>query len=336
MLKFIVKRLLLGVVVMLGVITITFLLVHVLPSNPAAKWVGARATPEQIAQAEIELGLDKPLPVQYVNYIKDLLNLDMGRSLRTHQPVTKELANYLPATLELVLCAMILAVLIGLPMGILSAKNKDKRGDHLSRFISIGAVSLPTFWMGIFMQLIFYSWLYVLPVGGQLSQNIKIFYEIPHVTGFLIFDSIITGNWTIAADALRHIILPCITIALYPIGLVARMTRSAMLEILNEDYITAVRSYGISERRVHWRYALKNSLGATATVVTLSIGSTLVNTFLVEAIFDWPGIGSYISNAVTTLDYPAVMGVTLFSALSYVILNLISDIIIALDPRIRV
>ena len=165
---------------------------------------------------------------------------------------------------------------------------------------------------------------------------IKIFYEIPHVTGFLIFDSIITGNWTIAADALRHIILPCITIALYPIGLVARMTRSAMLEILNEDYITAVRSYGISERRVHWRYALKNSLGATATVVTLSIGSTLVNTFLVEAIFDWPGIGSYISNAVTTLDYPAVMGVTLFSALSYVILNLISDIIIALDPRIRV
>ena len=204
MLKFIVKRLLLGVVVMLGVITITFLLVHVLPSNPAAKWVGARATPEQIAQAEIELGLDKPLPVQYVNYIKDLLNLDMGRSLRTHQPVTKELANYLPATLELVLCATILAVLIGLPMGILSAKNKDKLGDHLSRFISIGAVSLPTFWMGIFMQLIFYSWLYVLPVGGQLSQNIKIFYEIPHVTGFLIFDSIITGNWTIAADALRH------------------------------------------------------------------------------------------------------------------------------------
>lgn len=336
MLKFITKRLLLGLVAMLGVVTITFALVRLLPSNPAAKWAGARATPEQIAQAEIELGLDKPLPVQYINYLKDLLHMDLGRSLRTHQPVTQELANYLPATLELVLCATVLAILIGLPMGILSAKNKNKLGDHICRFVSIGAVSLPTFWMGIFMQLIFYSWLYVLPVGGQLSQNIKIFYEIPHVTGFLIFDSIITGNWVIAADAAKHILLPCITIALYPIGLVSRMTRSAMLEILNEDYITAERSYGIGEQKIHWKYALKNSLGSTATVVTLSIGYTLVNTFLVEAIFDWPGIGNYISTAVTTLDYPAVMGVTLFSACSYVILNLISDIIIALDPRIRV
>lgn len=336
MLKFITKRLLLGLVAMLGVVTITFALVRLLPSNPAAKWAGARATPEQIAQAEIELGLDKPLPVQYVNYLKDLLHMDLGRSLRTHQPVTQELANYLPATLELVLCATVLAILVGLPMGILSAKNKNKLGDHICRFVSIGAVSLPTFWMGIFMQLIFYSWLYVLPVGGQLSQNIKIFYEIPHVTGFLIFDSIITGNWAIAADAAKHILLPCITIALYPIGLVSRMTRSAMLEILNEDYITAERSYGIGEQKIHWKYALKNSLGSTATVVTLSIGYTLVNTFLVEAIFDWPGIGNYISTAVTTLDYPAVMGVTLFSACSYVILNLISDIIIALDPRIRV
>lgn len=336
MIKFIVKRLFLGIVVMLGVITITFALTHLLPSNPAAKWAGARATPEQIAQAEIELGLDKPLPQQYVNYIKDLLHLDLGRSLRTHQPVKQELSHYLPATLELVLCATVVAVLLGVPMGILSAKNKNKLGDHISRFVSIGAVSLPTFWIGIFMQLIFYSWLDVLPIGGQLSQNIKLFYEIPDITGFLIFDCVITGNWVIAADAVKHILLPCITIALYPIGLVARMTRSAMLEILNEDYITAERSYGISESSIHWKYALKNSLGSTATVVTLSIGYTLVNTFLVEAIFDWPGIGSYISTAVTTLDYPAVMGVTLFSACSYVLLNLISDVIIALDPRIRV
>lgn len=336
MLKFIVKRLLLGIIVLLGVVTITFIMVRLLPSDPAAKWAGARATPEQIAQARIELGLDKPLPAQYVDYLRDLLHLELGYSLRTHQPVARELANYLPATLELVLCATVLAILLGLPMGILSARYKNRLIDHICRILSIGAVSLPTFWIGIFMQLVFYSWLYILPVGGQLSQSIKLFYEIPHVTGFLLLDSIVTGNWEIAADAAKHLLMPSVAIALYPIGLVTRMTRSAMLEILNEDYITAERSYGISESRIHWSYGLKNSLGSTATVVTLSIGYTLVNTFLVEAIFDWPGIGSYISTAVTTLDYPAVMGVTLFSACSYVLLNLISDIVIALDPRIRI
>ena len=336
MLKFIAKRLLLGLVVMLGVVTITFALTHLLPSDPAAKWAGARATAEQIAQAKVELGLDQPITIQYVNYLKGLLHLDFGKSLRTHMEVRTELAHYLPATLELVLCATILALLIGLPMGILSAKNKDKLGDHLSRFLSIGAVSLPTFWMGIIFQLIFYSKLNLLPIGGQLSNNIKLFYEIPHVTGFLLLDSIITGNWAVAADAASHMVLPCVTIALYPIGLVARMTRSSMLEILNEDYITSERSYGIKEWKIHCKYALKNSLGSTATVVALSVGYTLVNTFLVEAIFDWPGIGSYISTAVTTLDYPAVMGVTIFSACSYVVLNMVADIIIALDPRIRV
>lgn len=336
MAKFILKRLLLGVIVLLGVVTITFILVRVVPSNPAAQWVGPRATAEQIAQAKVQLGLDQPIYKQYVIYLNGLLHGDLGNSLRTHQPIAKELATYLPATLELVLLATVFAILVGIPMGVVSAKKKDKAADHVSRFISIGAVSLPTFWMGLFMQLIFYSWLSVLPIGGQLSQNIKIFYEIPNITGFMIFDCLITGNWVIAWDAFKHILLPCLTIALYPIGLVARMTRSALLEILNEEYITAVRSYGLKERIVLLKYALKNSLGPTATVVTLSIGYTLVNTFLVEAIFSWPGIGTYISTAVTTMDYPAVMGVTLFSACTYVLLNLASDIIIALDPRIRV
>ncbi len=173
-------------------------------------------------------------------------------------------------------------------------------------------------------------------MGDQLSTNIKLMYEIPKITGFLTVDSLITGNFVVFKDALRHLILPGITIAMYPIGLVARMTRSALLEILNEDYIRAARSYGLSERLVLWSYALKNSLGPTVTVVTLSIGYTLVNTFLVESIFSWPGIGNYVATAVVSLDYPAIMGVTIFSACAYVILNLIADIIIALDPRIRV
>ncbi|MCC8059901.1 MAG: ABC transporter permease [Clostridiales bacterium] len=196
-------------------------------------------------------------------------------------------------------------------------------------------MSLPTFWVALFFQLIFYKLLNILPIGGRVSAMATIFNSMPHVTGLLLLDCLLTGNFTMFRDALLHIILPCITVSLYPIGLVARMTRSALLEILGEDYITAGRSYGLTEFKILWKYALKNSLGATATDVALSMGYTLTNTFLVESIFSWPGIGSYISTAVTTLNFPAIMGVTIFGACSYIILNLLADIIIALDPRIR-
>ncbi len=335
MVKFILRRLALGLIVLLGVITITFLLVRVLPSDPAAKWSGARATREQIANARIELGLDKPIYVQYAKYVTNLFKGDLGRSLRSHQPILTELKSYMPATIELVLLATVFAMIIGLPLGVVSAMKKDKTLDHISRFFSVGAVSLPTFWVGILLQLLFYGILDILPLGNRISLNTTLMYDIPNITGMLTLDSLITGNFDVFWDALSHIILPGITISLYPIGLVARMTRSALLEILNEDYILAARSYAITPRRIVWLYALKNSLGPTATVVTLSIGYTLVNTFLVEAIFNWPGIGTYISTAVVTLDYPAIMGVTIFSACAYVILNLIADIVVALDPRVR-
>ncbi len=333
--KYIFKRILSSLVVLLGVITITFVIARVIPSNAAAKWVGPKATAEQIAAAEIELGLDKPLPIQFLNYLTDLLQGDLGNSLNSHQPVTSELATYIPATLELVLLAFLFAILLGIPLGIYSAKKKDRLLDHTSRFFSIGAVSLPTFWVALFLQLIFYKGLGWLPLGGRLSIEMTIFGDIPNITGMLLFDSLLTGNFEVFGDAFLHIILPGITISLYPIGLVARMTRSALLEILGEDYITAGRSYGLNEFKILWKYALKNSLGPTATVVTLSMGYTLVNTFLVETIFSWPGIGSYVSKAVTTLDYPAIIGVTVFSAICYVLLNLIADIIIAMDPRVR-
>lgn len=322
--------------VLFGVILITFFLTRVIPSNPAAQWVGPRATLEQIQQATIELGLDKPIPVQFVKYLRNLFNGNLGYSLRSKQPVINELKTYLPPTLELIFFSTILAVFIGIPLGVNAAKNKDKALDHFCRFFSIGAVSLPTFWVALFLQLIFYRWLDLLPLGGQLDTRIKMLYAIPNYTGFLFLDSLFSGNWIIIKDVFSHMILPAVTIALYPIGLVARMTRSALLEILGEDYIKAARSYGLKERLVLWKYALKNSLGTTVTVLALSIGFTLVNTFLIEAIFSWPGIGSYIATAVVALDYPAIMGVTLFSAFSYILLNLTADIIIALDPRVRV
>ncbi len=333
--KYILKRILLSLIVIFGVVTITFIIARVLPSDPASKWAGTRATPEQIEQARQELGLDDPLIVQYGHYISDLLHGDLGKSLTNKRPVIKELKQYIPATLELVLLAFILAVIIGIPLGIYSAKKKDRLFDHVSRVFSIGAISLPTFWVALFLQLIFYKTLQLLPVGGEISVEMTIFYEKPVITGMLCLDCLLTGNIPMFLDALKHLILPCITIALYPIGLVARMTRSALLEILNEDYITAGRSYGIKESRMLWKYALKNSLGATATDVALAMGYTLTDTFLVEAIFAWPGIGKYISDAVTTLDTPAIIGVTLFGSLCYIILNLLADIIIASDPRIR-
>ena len=335
MFQYIVKRIFSSILVLLGVITITFFIARVLPSSPEVRWAGQRATEEQLEAARIELGLDKSLPEQYVIYLRDLLRGNLGKSLNNHQPVTSELRRYVPATLELVLLAFALAVVIGIPLGIYSAKKKDRLLDHFSRFFSIGAVSLPTFWVALFLQLIFYKGLNLLPIGGRLSVEATIFETVPQVTGMLLTDCLITGKFGLFLDALRHIILPCITVSLYPIGLVSRMTRSALLEILGEDYMTAGHSYGLSDTRMLWKYALKNSLGTTATDVALSMGYTLTNTFLVEAIFSWPGIGSYISSAVTTLDYPAIIGVTLFGAVCYIILNLLADIIIASDPRVR-
>lgn len=270
MVKYIIKRLLNGLIVLLGVVTITFFITRVVPSDVAGKWAGERATEEQRKQAIAELGLDKPLVTQYVNYLKDLLSGDLGRSLRTKELITKELASYFPATMELVLVAFLFAMFVGIPMGIYSAKKNGKMLDHATRFFSIGAVSLPTFWVAMVFQLVFYRLLNWLPLGGRISISASLLYDVPNVTGMLILDCILTGSWGLLGDAFVHIIMPGFTIALYPIGLVARMTRSALLEILNEDYITAAKSYGVREGKVLWRYALKNSLGATATVVALS------------------------------------------------------------------
>jgi peptide/nickel transport system permease protein len=332
---FVIRRLALGVLVLFGVVLITFVVTRMVPSDPAAKWVGPRATVEQKEAARRELGLDQPLYVQFGRYLGDMLRGNLGYSLVSHQAITYELVTLLPATIELVLIASGCAFFLGLPLGILSAAGKDGWLDHVCRFFSVGAVSLPAFAVGLFLQLVFYRWLDLLPIGGRLTMENQLFADIPQITHFLLIDTLITGKLELFKDALLHTIMPAIALAAYPTGLVARMTRSALLEILNEDYIKAARSYGLGPRTVLWSYATKNSLGPTATVMTLMIGYALVNTFLIEAIFGWPGIGSYIGNAVISLNYPAILGVTIFSACSYVVLNLIADLIVALDPRAR-
>jgi len=332
---FILRRLSLSIFVIFGVLLITFVITRVVPSDPTAKWVGPKATAEQREAARKELGLDQPIPVQFVRYLNGVLHGDLGVSLYTRVPISQELKTLLPATIELVILSSVFAFLIGLPLGVLSAAEKDKTLDHVSRFFSVGTVSIPSFAVALFLQLVFYRWLDILPIGGRLSRELQLFGEIPKITDLLLIDTLLTGNFSIFKDAIIHLIMPVIALAAGNIGFTARLTRSAMLEILSEDFIKAAKSYGLGRRIVLWSYALKNSLGPTATVMTMMVGYSLTNTFLVETIFSWPGIGNYVAISIITLNYPAILGVTIISAVAFVSLNLLADLIILLDPRAR-
>jgi peptide/nickel transport system permease protein len=333
--KYILHRVITGLFVLFVVVTVTFLLARVVPSDPAQKWVGAHATAEQKAEAIKELGLDKPLHIQYINYLKDLFKGDLGLSIVSHRPVRDELKDAIPNTLEIVFFSVILAFIIGLPVGVYSAVKQNTILDHLARFFSVGVISMPTFWVALMLQIILSTKLGWLPLTGQMDTILHITNPLQRITGFTILDSLLTGNWPVFTNVVWHSILPILTLMSYPFGLTARMTRSILLEVLNEDYIRASRAYGIKEGLVIWRYAVRNVIGTVTTVLTLSAGYALVNTFVIEAVFSWPGIGNYIARSVVNLDYPAIIGVTLFASLAYVILNLFSDIIIAMDPRVR-
>lgn len=333
--KYVLKRLCLGLIVLIGVVTVTFLMTRVLPTDPAYKWAGPKATSEQLELAREELGLNLPMYKQFGNYVSDLLHGDLGISYSTRRQIIDELTEYVPATLELVFYGAVIGIVAGLFLGIYSAKYKNKWIDHFIRFLSIGAVSVPTFALAMILQLIFYSKLGILPLGGRMTPQLTIIYDIPTVTGWYSIDSLLAGNMGAFKDVMIHLILPAVPIALGPLGQVARMTRSSLLEVLGEEYITSGRSYGIRESKILWKYTLKNTLGSVATATALSLGYTLVNTFLVEAIFGWPGIGSYVSDCVLEMNYPGIMAVTLFSTIAYLVLNLIADIIVAVDPRVR-
>lgn len=333
---FIIRRALLSIIVLLGVCVITFFIARIIPANPAAMWVGAHPTQEQIERAKKELGLDKPLYIQFLIYMNKLLHGDLGVSIRTHRPVLSDILSFAPASLELVGTSIIIAVVIGIPLGVISATRKDSWVDHLSRLFSIGGVSIFTPWLGMMGQLLFFKWLGLLPVGDRISIDVSIQYPIQRITGFYLIDSLITGNFVAFQDVLVHLMLPAFVIAAYPIGLVTRMTRSTMADILEEDYIRTAKAYGIPSRAIAYRYALKNSLGPTITVLALSFAYSLVETFLIEMVFNWPGLGRYAAFSIISLDYPAIMGVAIFIALVYIVLNLIVDILQAvIDPRIR-
>ena len=336
MLRFILRRVTWLIFVLLGLCAITFILSRVVPGDPAALYLGPRAKAEQVEMVRIQLGLDRPLYVQFLYYLRDLTQGNLGESLRTHRPVMVGIMNHLPASLELMFGAIMVALFVGIPLGVISAKKENTAIDHFNRLFAVASISLPSFWLAMILQIIFFRLLGILPIGGRLDTVVGLVNPIEKITGFYIIDALVTGNWPALKDAVWHLILPTMTLAAYPTGLIARMTRSTMLEVLREDYITTARSLGVSEKEILFVQGLRNALAPTLTTASLCFAAMLIGTFYIELIFFWPGIGTYITNAILLNDYPVIMGVTLLMAFFYVVLNLIVDVLIALvDPRIR-
>jgi len=335
--EYVIYRILLAFVVIFFVITIVFFISHVIPSNPAALWAGAHPTPEEIERAKEELHLNDPLIVQFYYYLGGLLHGDLGISIRTHHPVAQDIASAFTATMELIIVAEIFAIVIGIALGVYSAVRKDSWIDNLARLFAISGVSLPAFWFGMVLQLLFFKQLGWLPLSGRVDTIVMLNHPLHVITGFYILDSLITGNWVVFKNALWHIILPALTLAMYPVGLITRQVRSMMIEVLQENYIRTARAYGMPNRMIYLKYALKNAISPALIVVGLSLAYTLVGAFLVEIIFNWPGLGRYATYAILSMDYPAIIGVVIIAASAYVFINLAVDLIqMYIDPRIKV
>jgi ABC-type dipeptide/oligopeptide/nickel transport system permease component len=334
-LEFVIRRLLTSVFVLIGVSIITFSLARVVPSNAAALYIGPKARPEDIERVRKQLGLDRPLPIQYAYYMADLLHGDLGTSIGTKRPVLTEIIDRAPASLELLLTGMLFAIVIGIPLGVLSARWQGKPPDMAVRTLSIIGVSMPAFFLGLLLQILFFRHLNWLPLAGRVNNDLRFTNPIAPLTNFLLIDAMLTHNWVAAKDVAYHLVLPAITLAAYPIGLIARMTRAAMLEVLEQDYIRTARAYGIKDLVITYLYALKNAISPTLTVIGLTFAFALTGTFFVEIIFNWPGLGLFTVRSLLNIDYPAIMGMTLFGAAAYVLINLVVDVLQAwIDPRI--
>lgn len=333
--RFLLLRAAFAVLVVLGVVVITFFLSRFVPANVAGLWAGPHATAAQLAAAQAQLHLSDPVPVQFWYYLTGLLQGNLGVSILTHRPVAQDIATYLPATLELISASLLLALLIGIPLGVYAGVKRGRWPDHATRLLSVGGVALPSFWFAIVLQMVFVGELHWLPTSGRFSVDLAITSPIHTITGFLTIDSLLQGNLIRFGDAVAHLILPAVTLALYPIGLVARMVRTMMIEVLGENYVRTAKAYGLPARLIHYRYALKNAISPAIVAVGLSFAYELTGAFLIENIFSWNGIGQYAFNAVLNFDYPAVLGTTIVVAIFYVAVNLVVDVIQSfLDPRI--
>lgn len=332
--KYIVRRLLGIVLTLIGVTIITFVVAHLVPADPVVSALGQKAAdnPEIVAAYRQRWGLDQPLYIQYFTYMGNLLQGDMGTSLTTRRPVATDLATYFPATIELATVAIIISALIGVFTGIWAAWRRGSWFDNAARAGSLLGVSIPGFWLALIVLFIFYYRLGWFPGPGQLDVSAV---PPPRVTGFVTVDCLLAGDFKLFANAVWHLILPASVLASFSAGLIARTTRSSMLEVLGQDYIRTARAKGLSSGALLTHHAARNALIPTVTLLGLAYGSMLGGTVFVETVFAWPGLGRYAYQAATALDFPAIIGVTLLFTFVYALVNLVVDLLYgALDPRV--
>jgi peptide/nickel transport system permease protein len=328
---FVIRRLIPLPLVLLGVTLLVFVISFVVPGDPVALALGPNATPSDRERFRTQLGLDRPLPLQYLSYLGGVLQGDLGTSLVTQRSVIYDLRKALPASLELSFFAIMIAVLVGIPLGVWAAVNANRWPDYLSRLVTLSGVSMERAWTAVLLQLFIASYAVWLPLVGRISGP-----PPPEVTGFFLIDSLLAGDLAKFVDSLRHLLMPALALSLSTLAQIARITRSRMLEETSKEYIQAAVAQGLPPLLITYKYMLRNALTATLTVIGLAYGFLLGNAFLVEAVFGWPGLGSYGVVAILNNDLPAVAGVTLVMGATFVIVNTLVDLLYAyIDPRIR-
>jgi len=318
--------------VLLGVSIVVFFMVRAIPGDPAQIMLGQQATQSQVQQVRESMGLDKPIFVQYGLFLKNALRGDLGDSIVTGRPVTTELLVRLPATLELTAFAMLVAILVGVPVGVIAAVRQYSALDKTTSVLALTGISMPIFWLAMILVVIFGVNLELLPFPGRLGPTTA----ITSITGLVLVDSLLTFNFAGFWDGLLHLIMPALALATIPMAVIMRMTRSSMLEVLNEDYVRTARAKGVAPRRVVFKHALRNAMLPTITVIGLQTGLLMGGAIITETIFSWPGIGLYAYQSVSSRDYASIQGVVLYGALLFVLINLVVDVLYAiLDPRVR-
>jgi peptide/nickel transport system permease protein len=329
---FITRRLVETLPVLLGVSVVVFLILRLVPGDPAIVLLGERATAQNVQRLREQLGLNQPWTVQYWRFVQGLARGDVGRSIRSNRPVLEEARTRFPATVELTMAALGLACLVGISAGVISAIWRGSAADHASRVLSLAGISIPIFWLGLVLIWIFAVQLHWLPPDGRLDAGTR----YTPITNFVLLDAVLQRRPDLAVNAVRHLILPALALCTVPMAIIARMTRSAMLEVLRADYVRTARAKGLRERTVTWRHTFQNAGLPIVTVVGLQVGFLLSGAILTETIFAWPGVGRWIFESIVNRDYPVVQGMALMVALIFVVVNLAVDLLYALlDPRIR-
>ena len=333
MLRFVVRRLLLLIPILLGVSILVFLWIRALPGGPAEALLGERASPEAVAQIEKQYGLDRPIYVQYWAYLKQVASGNLGTSIVSRRPITEEIGRRFPATIELALAAMLFAVICGVPLGFAAAKRYGSAFDHMSLVASLIGISIPIFFLALILKYVFAVKLGLLPTVGR--QDVLI--DADHPTNLYVLDGILTLNPEAAWDAAQHLVLPAIALGSIPLAIIARITRAAVLDVQNEDYVRTARAKGMSSRVVDGSHIFRNAMLPVVTVIGLQTGLLLSGAILTETVFALPGLGTWLAGAIDARDYPVLQGGILFVAVVFVLVNLLVDLSYAfIDPRVRV